>query len=330
MRVCCCPLQLLPRLWTILMLTLLVTLLTINLLHKGLATWRQESQQQAAESLVLTQPLLLETSEDDDDWQAHDEVCNGNNGDPEAAQPLLAGGSVSSSSGGSDVADASSGEDVQYAEVLVPGSLGHDLVPKAASWPLADVCFKVDQHLDLIRRQEEAAKAGSLPLLLLGDTELQTQAAAQLWRQLNDDVLDGESPYAPHATEVTEDDDVSSDWFLDMMRHSSGHYGSSTTDDAAGDGAQGISSSASSPQPAPMPLLPLLHVTLLVAVSAWVVAVDTLKLSVACGSAAYWALMLSVMVPALGTLVFMRKRLLRQAHLDSLPRAIVAPGGCTH
>jgi hypothetical protein len=67
------PPQLLPHLWTTLMLTLLVTLLAISLLHRGLATYRKESQQMAADSFVLTQPLLLDSSEDtgSDDWHMY-------------------------------------------------------------------------------------------------------------------------------------------------------------------------------------------------------------------------------------------------------------------
>jgi hypothetical protein len=73
--------------------------------------------------------------------------------------------------------------------------------------------------------------------------------------------------------------------------------------------------------------LPPLHLGLLLFLSSWVVAVDTLKLGQQCGSWQYWALVGSVALPALATLLAMRARLLRHAALKQGAGPLAAAGG---
>lgn len=268
------------------MLTLLLTLLTINLLNKATATFAAETQARAALQAAaadnddITQPFLA-ADDDAPDEDAADHVVS----DADAT--------IDNVDAGPDVAHPPAGPTQHDSDVPrravssdAPSRATSRSLSRSLSRPLSATSSKIERHIgwfsdtldaSSIDQYDAAAAVDVPPLIAGGIRSLSPASTLGLQQELEQPLL-----LDQHASKGLDDDD--------------------------------------------QPQVPLLHLGLLLFLSAWVVSVDTLKLRTLCGSALYWALVLSVAVPALGTLLLMRTRLLRQAHLNSLPGAILAPG----
>jgi hypothetical protein len=266
------------------MLTLLLTLLTINLLNKATATFAAETQaraalQAAADCDAITQPLLAA------DDAAGEDIADHVVGDADAT--------IDDADAGRDVAHPAgpAQHDSDVPRLTASSGTASRSLSRSGSRSLSATNSKMERHIGWfsdsldasnIDQYDAAAAVDVAPLIAGGIRSLSPASTLGLGLE----------------------QELQQPLLLDQ------HTSKGLDDD--------------------QPQVPLLHLGLLLFLSAWVVSVDTLKLHTMCGSAAYWGLVLSVAVPALGTLLLVRTRLLLQAHLNSLPGAIVAPGGWTH